>query len=116
MSDETTTVDPAAVEWGGRTMRERDAERARDTILLPRHVRAAYRANELRDAFMDGSGRIWYAETHELRAQLPADPESYQKIPPQFWAPVSRRRHRREVHEAEKRAQEDQRAELEVIR
>lgn len=96
------------------------ARRIESTVLLPRHVRRAYRWTPLRDVFMDRRGRLWYADpwdgdTHQAHTQLPEDPESYEKIPPQFWHPSVRRARSREQHEAQKRALEDERA-LELVR
>lgn len=109
-----TTVVQRLAQGMGERIYDRLAREARQNAVIPRHVRAAYRWTPLRDVFLDSRGRIWHAETDALRAALPEHPETYDRIPPQFWRPDSRERYRRDVHEEEKWTRDLERAEMEL--
>lgn len=79
-------------------------------ITLPPHVRRAYSWNELRDVFMDVTGRLWYASTDFDRNRLPTDPLEQPKIPQQFWAPEARKRRQQTMDAAAWRQIDDSRA------
>lgn len=69
------------------------------------------------DVFLDGMGRLWYADTDELRAALPAEPEQLPKIPPEFWhtdfaRKLSHRQHIERKHELEDERIEGRRPQL----
>jgi hypothetical protein len=66
----------------------------------PFHV-PGYRVNDGGDAYMDRKGRVWHASGARAH-DLPRDPDSYEKIPPAFWHPDSRREYERSVHEQQK--------------
>jgi hypothetical protein len=89
-TDSLTPVDLTAYRAGIQAAR---------SIHLPRHVREAYRWVELRDVFLDGLGRIWFAETDTLRSSLPADPMVEKKVPPEFWHPERRKKKQRMDYE-----------------
>ena len=107
-----TTAQEAAYAIGERVY-DQLAREARRTAYIPPHVRRAYRWTPLRDVFMDGRGRCWHAGTDALREALPWNPESYERIPPQFWHPRARALHSREQHEEQHWAQTLERADLE---
>jgi len=98
----------------GERIYDQLADKARQTAVIPRHVRAAYRWTPLRDVFLDARGRVWHAETDALRHALPPDPEKHERIPPQFWHPRARARRSREQHEEKHWEQTLERADLEL--
>lgn len=97
-----------------RVMTPCRAEQVNAAPYLPRHVEKVYRANDLRDAFQDAAGRVWYAGTDELRRDLPGDPASYAKIPWQFWHPVAAAKAKEQQHAAAKSQYDEDRAEIDI--
>jgi|SRR5690606_7606512 len=98
----------------GPTVYQAAIMRAERDAYIPPHVRRAYRWTPLRDVFLDGRGRCWHAGTAALREALPWNPESYERIPPQFWHPRARALRSREQHEEQHWAQALERADLEL--